>query len=81
MHHLKVVEIPAGVLARWRDQAEWLATIEPLVLMEIRDLDHDCTRHRLRRCAKAARWLATIADEPYRGGARALAVELEAMSQ
>lgn len=79
--HLQPVSLPADTLARWREQAEWIAKVETCVLVEVLDLAHDCTPRRLRRCAKAARYVEFIAEEPYRGGARARAVELEELDR
>jgi len=75
------IDIPAAALARWMAQAERLAKVDAAVLTELRDLERDRTPWRLERCARAARWLETIADEPYRAAARALATELERISQ
>lgn len=81
LEHTQPLEVPAHMLARWREQAQWIAKVEPLVMLEVADLAHDCTPHRLMRCAKAARYVAATAVEPYAGGAKSLAAEFEEMGR
>ena len=78
--HVRRIEIPAADLARWEAAAERLQQVTPAVLLEVSDLHADPCKHRLGRAANAARYAASIADEPLKTEAIALAEELEQRS-
>jgi hypothetical protein len=78
--HIRHIEIPAADLARWEAVAERLLSVTPAVLLEVSDLWADPSKHRIGRAANAARFAASIADEPLKTEAVALAEELEQRS-
>jgi hypothetical protein len=77
LDHIRRLDIPAADLARWEAVAERLQPVTPAVLLEVSDLHADPCKHRLGRAANAARYAASIAHEPLKTEAVALAEELE----
>ncbi|RTL64636.1 MAG: hypothetical protein EKK41_21120 [Hyphomicrobiales bacterium] len=75
--HLREIDLPAHVLARWKETAAYLANVNAALLPEVQALEWDCTAHSLTRCAMAARYIAAAEAEPYAGAAKALAAEFE----
>jgi hypothetical protein len=78
--HIRRIDIPAADLDRWEAAAERLQIVTPSVLLEVSDLWANPCKHRLGRAANAARHAASIADEPLKTEAVALAEELEQRS-
>lgn len=76
--HIRHIDIPTADLARWEVAGKRLLDVTPEVLAALSDLHSDPCLHRIWRAANAARYAATIADEPLRTEAVALAEELEA---
>ena len=76
--HIRHIEIPAADLARWEAAAKRLVNITPDVVTAISGVHADPCLHRIWRAANAARYAATIADEPLKTEAIALAEDLEA---
>ena len=74
--HIRHIDIPAADLARWEAEGRRLEPVTPAVLVEISDLHTDPRKHRLHCAAVAARYAASIADEPLKTEAIALAEEL-----
>jgi hypothetical protein len=79
--HIRRIDIPAADLARWEAAAERLQPVTPAVLLEVSDLHADPCKHRLGRAANAARYAASIADEPLKTEAVALAEEFRQKGQ
>ncbi|MGB4865325.1 MAG: hypothetical protein WBP38_05470, partial [Hyphomicrobium sp.] len=78
LHHGAAhVRLDLDDVARWAAAAKRLDFITAAVSMEIADLYRDPCRHRLQRCANAARFAWVNADEPERTIAVSLAEELE----
>jgi hypothetical protein len=77
---IRHIDIPGAELARWEAAGRRLETIIPAVLAEVSHLHTDPCLHRIRRAAVAARYAASIADEPFKTEAVALAEELERRS-
>ena len=75
---IRPVDIPADKLRAWREQAAALHHLSGAVTLELHDLDLDPCPHRVRRAAKAARYVQSIAEEPQKTMAVALAEQLEA---
>ena len=78
--HIRRIDIPATDLERWEAVAERLLPVTPAVLLEVSDLWADPCKHRIGRAANAARFAASIAEEPLKTEAVALAEELEQRS-
>jgi hypothetical protein len=57
-----------------------LQIVTPAVLLEVSDLHADPCKHRIGRAANAARYAASIAEEPLKTEAVVLAEELEQRS-
>jgi hypothetical protein len=74
---IRHIHIRPSDLARWEATAERLESVTSAVLVEIVDLYADPCKLRLSRSAKAARYAASIAEEPLKTEAVALAEELE----
>jgi len=80
LDHIRHIDISAADLARWEATAKDLEPLAPALLIEVSNLHTDPCKHRLGRAANAARYAASIADEPLRTEAVALAEELEQRS-
>jgi hypothetical protein len=78
--HIRPIDIPRADLARWKAAGQRLKKVASAVLVELSDLHTDPSKKRLWRAAKAARYAASIADEPLKTEAEALADELEQRS-
>lgn len=74
---IRPVEIDPVALARWEVNGRRLSTVTPSVWLEIRDLYSDPCLHRVARAATAARYAASVADEPLKTEALSLAEDLE----
>lgn len=79
--HLRETELPAHVLARWKETAAYLANVNAALLPEVQALEWDCTPHSLMRCAMAARYISASEAEPFAGAAKALAAEFEGAAE
>ena len=77
---IRYIQIPAVDFARWEAAGLRLETMAPEVLVEISGLSAAPCKNRLLRVARAARYAASIADEPLKTEAIALAEELEQRS-
>lgn len=77
LEHTRHIDIPAADLARWEAAGRHLKPVTSAVLVEISDLQTDPCKRRIWRAANAARYAASIADEPLKTEAVALAEELE----
>ena len=77
---IRPIEIPAERLARWMSEAKGLQLLSSGPMLEIADLDRGPCLHRIRRAAKAARYVARIAEEPQKTMAVDLAEDLEAFA-
>jgi hypothetical protein len=80
LDHIRRIDIPAADLARWEALGCRLAAVTPAVFVEVSELRNDPCKHRIGRAANAARYTASIADEPLKTEAVALAEELERRS-
>ena len=80
LDHIRRIDIPAADLTRWEAVAQRLQPVTPAVLLKVSDLHADPCKHRIGRAANAARYAASIAEEPLKTEAVALAEELEQRS-
>jgi hypothetical protein len=80
LHHIRHINIPAADLARWEAAARRLQPVTAAVLLELSDLHTDPCKRRIGRAANAARYAASITEEPLKTEAVALAEELEQRS-
>ena len=78
--HIKHIEIPAADLDRWEATARRFELLATAPLVAISALRTDPCKVRLYRAGCAARYAASIADEPLKTEAVALAEELELRS-
>ncbi|WP_423414858.1 hypothetical protein RLW55_16875 [Hyphomicrobium sp. B1] len=74
---LQHVRIDGDDLQRWAATARQLEHVTPAILAELVDLHRDPCTHRLHRCANAAKYAATISDEPMKTVAIKLAESFE----
>jgi hypothetical protein len=80
LNHIRRIDIPAADLARWEALGRRLENVTPTLLLAVSDLHADPCKIRLHRAASAARYAASIADEPLKTEAVTLAEELEQRS-
>ena len=78
--HIRHITIAAADLARWEATARRLEPQATAPLVAVSALRKDPCKFRLYRAGCAARYAASIADEPLRTEALALAEELEQRS-
>ena len=77
---LEILQLPGADLARWQTAGRRLAPLTTAVLVEVSGLRSEPSKQRIGRAANAARYAASIADEPLRTEAVTLAEELERRS-
>jgi hypothetical protein len=79
-HHIRHITIAAADLDRWEAIARRLEPLATAPLVAISALRKDPCKYRLYRAASAVRYGASIASEPLKTEAVALAEELEQRS-
>lgn len=77
MNHLDHVTIEPGELACWMAYANGLGAIGLTLRLELDLVASDPSRHNLRRAARAARYVASIADAEQTAAINAIATQLE----
>lgn len=63
LYHLGIVDVRPHTLRRWSDLAAQLGEDGLPLRIELADLEGDTTRHRLTRCARAARIVEAVCPE------------------